>query len=70
MADSIPLGILKDVAALPSAEPFLPVWEKMHQRELRLAINHPPENIYEEMINWTNEGKLWKFPINNYQGLF
>ena len=70
MADSVPLGILKDVASLPPAEPLLPAWEKMHQRELRLAINHPPENIYEEMINWTNEGKLWKFPINNYQGLF
>jgi small subunit ribosomal protein S31 len=66
--DSVPLGIFKDVSTIPPSEPLLPVWEKMQQRELRLAVTHPPSNIYEEMIVWTNQGKMWKFPVNNEQG--
>ena len=27
-----------------------------------------PFNGFEDMIRMTNEGKLWKFPINNEQG--
>lgn len=26
-------------------------------------------NHFEELIQWTLEGKLWKFPINNEQGI-
>jgi len=28
----------------------------------------PPSNAFEEMIQWTEEGKLWTFPIDNEQG--
>lgn len=28
----------------------------------------PFENGFEEMIQWTKEGKLWEFPVNNEAG--
>ncbi|KAJ9592756.1 hypothetical protein L9F63_015594 [Diploptera punctata] len=49
--------------------PQLTLWQQLEKRELRLAITHPPKNIYEEMIQWTDQGKLWHFPIDNEQGL-
>ncbi|XP_065349261.1 small ribosomal subunit protein mS31 [Cloeon dipterum] len=68
LEESVPLGIFSDPASLRKAEPLLPIWEQMHQRDLQLAVMYPPSNIYEEMISWTNQGKLWKFPIDNEQG--
>uniref|UniRef100_A0A1B6D681 Small ribosomal subunit protein mS31 n=2 Tax=Clastoptera arizonana TaxID=38151 RepID=A0A1B6D681_9HEMI len=32
-------------------------------------MTHPPSNFYEENIIWTDCGILWKFPINNEQGM-
>lgn len=29
----------------------------------------PVSNAFEEQIRWTKEGKLWKFPIDNEQGM-
>ncbi|CAN7988948.1 unnamed protein product [Ixodes hexagonus] len=49
--------------------PRLETWEKLKQRELRLLATPPPKNAYEEMILWTEQGKLWTFPINNEAGL-
>lgn len=43
-------------------------WQTLHERELRLAVTHPPTNYFQEMILWTEQGKLWKFPIDNEQG--
>lgn len=43
-------------------------WEILQQRELRLAVTHPPSNYFEQMIQWTEQGKVWKFPIDNEQG--
>ncbi|XP_049804021.1 28S ribosomal protein S31, mitochondrial isoform X1 [Schistocerca nitens] len=65
-----PLGIFK-VDATKTAQPSfdLETWTKLQQRELRLAVLHPPKNIFEEMILWTEQGKLWKFPVDNEQGL-
>ena len=45
-------------------------WEAMENRELRLLVTHPPTNIYQQMIHWTEKGVLWKFPINNEQGTY
>lgn len=44
-------------------------WEKLYQRELKLAVTHPPTNYFQEIIQWTEQGKLWKFPIDNEQGM-
>ncbi len=39
-----------------------------HEQALREIQEIPPINGFDEMIALTNEGKLWKFPINNEQG--
>ena len=28
----------------------------------------PASNAFEEMSQWTKQGKMWKFPIDNEQG--
>ena len=45
------------------------LWSDLEQEELNLLEQKSPKNAFEEMINWTNEGKLWKYPINNEEGL-
>lgn len=47
-----------------------PFWDKLAQREVELSLDFSPENAFEEMIKWTEEGKLWRYPIDNEQGLF
>ena len=49
--------------------PKLATWETLYQRELELAITHPPANGFQQMIMWTKQGKLWRFPIDNEQGI-
>ncbi|XP_056649030.1 28S ribosomal protein S31, mitochondrial [Diorhabda sublineata] len=44
-------------------------WQKLHKQDLKLAVTHPPSNYFQQMILWTEQGKLWKFPIDNEQGL-
>ncbi len=36
-------------------------------RELRLLSTPAPRNALEEMILWTEQGKLWHFPVDNEQ---
>lgn len=43
-------------------------WKSLEKKELKLMLVHPPENVFEEMIQWTEKGILWKFPINNEIG--
>lgn len=68
-----PLGIFtaqsKESKIEKSTEPVLKTWNFLEERELRLAVTHPPENYFQEMILWTQQGKVWKFPIDNEQGL-
>ena len=45
------------------------LWSELEQEELKLYEQKSPKNAFEEMINWTNDGKLWKYPINNEDGL-
>lgn len=47
----------------------LDTWEELEKRELAMATAQPPANYFQKMILWTNQGKIWKFPINNEQGL-
>ncbi|XP_038207860.1 28S ribosomal protein S31, mitochondrial [Zerene cesonia] len=62
-----PLGIFKPSEANYGTK--LDVWEQLNQRELTLATSQPPANYFEKMILWTEQGKVWKFPINNEQGM-
>ncbi|OTF80195.1 28S ribosomal protein S31, mitochondrial-like protein, partial [Euroglyphus maynei] len=45
------------------------LWHKLNKRELELFLERPPKNFFEELIKLTDEGKLWKYPIDNEQGL-
>ncbi|XP_075930742.1 small ribosomal subunit protein mS31 isoform X2 [Petromyzon marinus] len=48
-------------------EPTL--WELELESAIAATVNHAPRNGFEEMIQWTEEGKLWLYPVNNEQGL-
>uniref|UniRef100_A0A182JPY0 Small ribosomal subunit protein mS31 n=1 Tax=Anopheles christyi TaxID=43041 RepID=A0A182JPY0_9DIPT len=63
-----PLGIFTDLTALKESPEKLRTWQKLNERELRLAVTHPPANYFQKMALWTEQGKLWQFPINNEQG--
>lgn len=44
------------------------LWDIEFANQLALSINHQPRNGLEEMIQWTKDGKLWQYPINNEDG--
>lgn len=44
------------------------LWDVEFANQLSVSINHQARNGLEEMIQWTKEGKLWKYPINNEDG--
>jgi len=64
-----PLGIFINANELKDSPDTLSTWNYLHQRELKLAVTHPPRNYFEKMALWTEQGKLWKFPIDNEQGM-
>ncbi|XP_016992308.1 28S ribosomal protein S31, mitochondrial [Drosophila rhopaloa] len=61
-----PLGIFKDTQ-LPNSTDILSTWSQLSERELSLQAAHPPANYFEQMVLWTDESKVWRFPINNEQ---
>ena len=46
----------------------LSVWDVAHQRELKMSMSRQPANAFVEMIQWTKQGKVWTFPIDNEVG--
>lgn len=62
------LGIFEPDMKESSDLPKLKIWDRLVKDELEYIIAQPPRNGFEEMIKWTEEGKLWKYPINNEQG--
>ncbi|XP_064210778.1 small ribosomal subunit protein mS31 [Tribolium castaneum] len=63
------LGIFTDKASYVSEGVENKTWNELYQRDLKLAVTHPPSNYFQQMILWTEQGKIWKFPIDNEQGL-
>lgn len=63
-----PLGIFKSDMQLNESVDILSTWSYLQARELKLAVTHPPSNYFQKMALWTEQGKLWKFPIDNEQG--
>ncbi|XP_028277426.1 small ribosomal subunit protein mS31 [Parambassis ranga] len=57
----------QDVVESTVAQPTL--WDVEFANELSQVTNQMPPNVFEEMIQWTKEGKLWQYPINNEIGL-
>ncbi|XP_050393615.1 28S ribosomal protein S31, mitochondrial [Patella vulgata] len=39
------------------------------EEEMRTKSSTPPSNAFQEMIRWTEDGKLWSFPIDNEAGM-
>ncbi|XP_042637502.1 28S ribosomal protein S31, mitochondrial [Orycteropus afer afer] len=44
------------------------IWDVEFAKQLATVNQQPFQNGFEEMIQWTKEGKLWEFPINNEAG--
>lgn len=53
---------------LYSTEAAPSLWDVEFAKQLAAVTEQPFENGFEEMIQWTKEGKLWEFPINNEAG--
>lgn len=66
-----PIGIFtkSDMEEFEEIEDVNKTWKTLYNREMKLAITHPPANYFQEMILWTEQGKVWKFPIDNEQGM-
>nr|XP_061801207.1 small ribosomal subunit protein mS31-like [Nerophis lumbriciformis] len=57
----------EDEAVSTFARPTL--WDADFAEQLASAANQMPRNAFEEMIQWTKEGKMWQYPIDNEAGL-
>lgn len=44
-----------------------PVFDAINELEISLMCSSSPLNQFEEWLQWTAEGKMWKFPIDNEQ---
>ncbi|KAG8524730.1 28S ribosomal protein S31, mitochondrial [Galemys pyrenaicus] len=44
------------------------LWDVEFAKQLATVNEQPFQNGFEELIQWTKEGKLWQFPINNEAG--
>ncbi|NXC46999.1 RT31 protein, partial [Penelope pileata] len=45
------------------------IWDLEFAKEIAAVTEQPPRNGFEEMIQWTKEGILWEFPIDNEVGM-
>lgn len=63
-----PIGIFVKIDELKDQEDSLKTWKKLEKHELRLRMSMAPRNYFEKMAYWTEEGKIWRFPIDNEQG--
>ncbi|XP_068786054.1 small ribosomal subunit protein mS31 isoform X3 [Struthio camelus] len=45
------------------------IWDVEFAKEVTAITEQPPRNGFEEMIQWTKEGILWEFPIDNEAGM-
>ncbi|XP_067147677.1 small ribosomal subunit protein mS31 [Apteryx mantelli] len=45
------------------------IWDVEFAKEIAAVTEQPPRNGFEEMIQWTKEGILWEFPIDNEAGM-
>ncbi|XP_059207084.1 LOW QUALITY PROTEIN: 28S ribosomal protein S31, mitochondrial [Centropristis striata] len=45
------------------------LWDIDFANELSLLTGLKPRNGLEEMLQWTKDGKMWQYPINNEAGL-
>lgn len=53
-----------------STESESSTWRTLEKIEILRATRFEPLNWFDQCIVWTEEGKLWHFPINNEQGRY
>uniref|UniRef100_A0A3B4Z7Q2 Small ribosomal subunit protein mS31 n=1 Tax=Stegastes partitus TaxID=144197 RepID=A0A3B4Z7Q2_9TELE len=54
----------------PTTEDDAPtLWDMEFANNLSQVTNQAPRNGFEEMIQWTKEGKMWQYPVDNEAGL-
>ncbi|XP_045834243.1 28S ribosomal protein S31, mitochondrial [Meles meles] len=53
---------------VPETETAPSLWEVEFAKQLAMVNEQPLQNGFAEMIQWTKEGKLWEFPVNNEAG--
>ncbi|XP_061388311.1 small ribosomal subunit protein mS31 [Musca vetustissima] len=62
-----PLGIFTEPAQLKESTDLLPTWSYLQEQSLKLQVSHPPNNYFDKIALWTEQGKVWRFPIDNEQ---
>lgn len=62
-----PLGIFNDPSTLKYSLDLLPTWSHLQQQALKVQVSHPPSNYFDKLALWTDQGKIWRFPIDNEQ---
>ncbi|XP_053772503.1 small ribosomal subunit protein mS31 isoform X2 [Desmodus rotundus] len=53
---------------VPETETAPSLWDVEFAKQVAAVNEQPFQNAFEEMIQWTKEGKLWAFPIDNEAG--
>ncbi|XP_022089991.1 28S ribosomal protein S31, mitochondrial-like [Acanthaster planci] len=55
---------------LSPKEPTVPsLWDKEEDKQLRQLTYSTINHGFDELIKWTDEGKIWHYPVDNEQGL-
>ncbi|KAI8115953.1 mitochondrial, 28S ribosomal protein S31 [Lucilia cuprina] len=62
-----PLGIFTEASSLKESPDMLPTWSYLQEQALKVQVAHPPANYFDKLANWTEQGKIWRFPIDNEQ---
>lgn len=62
------MGIFTSPDELESKKDSVSTWAALTERENRMMVTKAPANYFEKMARWTDQGKIWKFPIDNEQG--
>ncbi|XP_053396891.1 28S ribosomal protein S31, mitochondrial-like isoform X3 [Mercenaria mercenaria] len=60
-----PLGIFTQEDVKYAHTEKMSLFEIVEEEERNKMQFYPPQNAFEEQIQWTKEGKLWTFPIDN-----
>jgi len=63
-----PLGIFPKTPVAQSSPPPGTL-ERCQERALQQAFLRAPSNWFEEMAVWTEQGKVWPFPVDNELGM-
>ncbi|MEE6472353.1 hypothetical protein FKM82_009586 [Ascaphus truei] len=61
--------VFADTEQPTGTELYPTLWDLELANQIAATSEQPPRNGFEEMIQWTKEGKLWTFPIDNEAGL-